>query len=29
MLEGTGDGDPTTWLQPVDDEYKRANEHHQ
>ena len=27
MLEGTGDGDPTTWLQPVDDdEYKRPTD---
>jgi quercetin dioxygenase-like cupin family protein len=27
MLEGTGDGDPTTWLEPVTDEqYKAANE---
>jgi quercetin dioxygenase-like cupin family protein len=26
MLEGTGDGDPTTWLEPVTDEqYKAAN----
>lgn len=27
MLEGTGDGDPTTWLEPVtDEEYARANQ---
>jgi quercetin dioxygenase-like cupin family protein len=27
MLEGTGDGDGTTWLEPVpDDQYKSANE---
>jgi quercetin dioxygenase-like cupin family protein len=27
MLEGTGDGDPTTWLEPVNDEqYTAANE---
>jgi len=27
MLEGTGDGDPTTWLEPVTDEqYQSANE---
>jgi quercetin dioxygenase-like cupin family protein len=27
MLEGTGDGDGTTWLEPVTDEqYKAANE---
>jgi quercetin dioxygenase-like cupin family protein len=26
MLEGTGDGDGTTWLEPVtDDQYKNAN----
>jgi quercetin dioxygenase-like cupin family protein len=26
MLEGTGDGDPTTWLEPVTDaEYKAAH----
>jgi quercetin dioxygenase-like cupin family protein len=28
MLEGTGDGDGTTWLEPVtDDQYKTASEH--
>jgi quercetin dioxygenase-like cupin family protein len=28
MLERTGDGDPTTWLEPVsDDEYTAANQH--
>jgi len=27
MLEGTGDGDPTTWLEPVTHEqYQSANE---
>jgi quercetin dioxygenase-like cupin family protein len=27
MLEGAGDGDPTTWLEPVtDDEYRAANQ---
>jgi gentisate 1,2-dioxygenase len=27
MLEGTGDGDGTTWLEPdTDDQYKTANE---
>jgi hypothetical protein len=26
MLEGTGDGDGTTWLEPVtDEEYQLAN----
>jgi len=28
MLEGTGGGDGTTWLEPVtDDQYKTASEH--
>ncbi len=28
MLEGTGEGDPTTWLEPVTDEvYAAANQH--
>jgi quercetin dioxygenase-like cupin family protein len=27
MLEGTGDGDPTSWLEPVTDEqYRAANQ---
>lgn len=27
MLEGTGDGDETTWLEPVTDEqYQAANQ---
>jgi quercetin dioxygenase-like cupin family protein len=28
LLEGTGDGDGTTWLEPVtDEEYRTANQH--